>query len=198
MLCIVGCKPVNPPSNETTSSIIDLCYASMGQSGEKLQKDFAGMGINVPKVEPYKDIENYKITTKSYEIAFSTLDDEVIGLNYVIFFKDTYVNGAAKYLEVSDFVFNYGWDKWFGNAHNYFESIEDRPSFVAEVKEYVPTWSGGSLGLSEKTEKSLDNDKSLFCTTSYWATDPLGINKDTGKGNSSVAESRVEVRMAFE
>ena len=108
LLGIVGCRPVNPPSNEETSAIIDLCYSSMGQSGEKLQQDLANVGIRIPKIDSTREYENYYVKNDSYELAFSTINDSVLILRYTFYFKANYVDGATKYIEFSNVVFNYG------------------------------------------------------------------------------------------
>lgn len=190
---MIGCQPVNPPSNDDISTIINLCYTSMGQSGKKLQHDLADLGISIPQIDSTREYENYYIKNSSYELAFSTINDSVLILRYKFYFKNNYVEGANKYLEVSDMVFLYGWDSWTGDAHNSFEEIEERPSFVAEVKEWVSTWNKAQLMLNERCSKPLASEKVLCGATTYWASSEGGIKSDIGEGNSSLAESEIGI-----
>ena len=191
LLGIVGCRPVNPPSNEETSAIIDLCYSSMGQSGEKLQQDLANVGIRIPKIDSTREYENYYVKNDSYELAFSTINDSVLILRYTFYFKANYVDGATKYIEFSNVVFNYGWTQWTGVANNSFEGMDKRPLFISEINEWVPTWSKANLMISETEEKPLNTEETLSSRIRYWATSVDGMSNTTDEGKSSLANTEV-------
>lgn len=189
-LGFVGCVPRNPPSADKTTAIIDLCYSSMGKSGEKLQKDLMDLGIEIEKTAPYKEYECYYIKTNSYELAFSTINDSVLILRYRIDFKNTYVNGANKFVEISDFVFNYGWDAWSGSASS---SHTDRAAYLAEIADWVPTWDSIVLELSEFAAKNLNDGLKLVARPVFWAESVGGRDHITGKRRSSIANTSITI-----
>lgn len=195
LFSMVGCKPVNPPSSDEVSSVLDLCYAAMGQSGEKLQDDLAGLGIKIPEIDPVGQYRCYKLNTKSYNLDFSTIDDEVVILHYEILFKDTYINGISKYWEISNQMIGHDWEEWRGSASGYYSemnNVEQRPEFINDITAIVASCKESHFSVYERAKTSLGSNK-IYATWEYWATDPSGMNPDTGEGLSSLYESSVMV-----
>ena len=192
---IVGCKPVNPPDSDEVSSVLNLCYSAMGQSGEKLQDDLADIGIDVPEIDSAGQYRCYKLNTKSYNLDFSTIDDVVVILHYEILFKDTYVNGISKYWEISNQMIDHNWEEWLGSASGYYSimnNVEQRPEFINDITTIVASCNESHFSVYERAKTSLGANK-MYATWEYCATDPSGMNPDTGEGLSSLYESSVMV-----
>ena len=104
------------------------------------------------------------------------------------------MDGATKYIEFSNVVFNYGWTQWTGVANNSFEGMDKRPLFISEINEWVSTWSKANLMISETEEKPLNTEETLSSRIRYWATSVDGMSNTTGEGKSSLANTEVGVR----
>lgn len=193
LLCIVGCKPVNPPSNDDITTVINLCYSGMGQSGEKLQENLADIGINVPYIGTVDQYECYEIKNKSFHLSFSSLHDSIVIVHYEFFFKSTFVEGLSKYTKVSDQLVGFGWNKWIGRSpKNEFSGIENRPEFFQKATEEVAAAKSAQLRIRELVESPTGN-KYLHGEWFYWGTDPVGMDRDTGEGLSDNKDSSIGI-----
>lgn len=198
LLGLVSCKPVNPPSPDTTSAILDLCYSGMGQSGEKLQEDLANIGVNVPYVGPVGQYECYEIKNNSYHLSFSSINDSIVIVHYEFFFKSTFVEGLSNYTEVSNQLVGFGWDKWSGQSpNNNYTGIENRPEFLNSTEEEVAASKSSQLRIVERVESPM-GDQYLHAEWFYWATDPHGMNSDTGEGLSKNKDSSIGIDITID
>jgi len=132
---MIACAPANPPRIEKSSVIVNLCYNAMGRSGEQLKKDLAGIGIEVSELGAGSGYdETYFVRTNAYELAYSTMGDKVMLLSYRMPFGGSPMVGLNRYKDLSDLIFDYGWNHWEGSCRSSAKLISDRDEFWDLVK----------------------------------------------------------------
>lgn len=163
-----ACAPANPPKIEKSSIVIDLCYQAMGQSGEQLQKDLAAIGYDVPRLEPSAGYECYGIKTNAYDISFATIGDRVLIAHYETYFGGSPLLALTRHKDLSDHIFNLGWNNWKGSCHSGdSDNIDLRPQFWNQVMQDKQKNTEHHSGILERMAKPF-GDQMLWADVHFY------------------------------
>lgn len=195
-LCMIGCQTNNPPTMLDEESIVDLCYHSMGKSGEQLAKDLIKLGINIEHIDSVEQYLTYSQSTKSYVLVFSTTNDSIKLFRYDTFFTSNYEKGIKKYINRSNQIYNYGWTTWEGGRPNLHKNETNHELFIDSIKALASTYTKHNMTIFELMQKNV-GENILDCKSHYWATSKGGMNPITGDAISPVMETTIRWNMTL-
>ncbi len=196
VIALISCTPINPPqTDEQTSTIINILYKGMGKTAQTCLDPLKDMGIDVPLSETSSsDYEEcYYLKNKKYEICIACHNDSILYTRYAYDFRNTYIEGAKQFHKVDDIIYNFGWEEGkVTSPEKTYHDLDQHEANKAEIDSCVAAESSSVCGIFSLYQKKFA-EKYMNSSVDYYAVSVGGMDKDTGKGKSSMANSGINI-----